>query len=179
MLSAGFPRARCQRSPDKIASLERRQRLARTSPVPPDLVDQFTQGEHAVITVVAGEIARAGACTWCLDRIAAVAGVCKTLVREALRKARNVGLLFSIERRRRGQKSLANIVRVLRRASGAWLQRIGCRKIRSTMDKDSKHRSSEHPPAPPGSLFASGEPSNGIYKQIFGVESQVLPRRSS
>ena len=121
-----------QRSPDKVASIERRRRLARASPVPPELVDQFTQGEHAVITVVAGEIQRAGACTWCLDRIAAVSGVCKTLVRNAMRKARNVGLLFSIERRRRGQKSLTNIVRVLRRSWGAWLKRIGCRKLEST-----------------------------------------------
>ena len=52
-----------QRSPDRQASIERRRRLARASPVPPELVDQFTQGEHAVITVVAGEIQRAGACT--------------------------------------------------------------------------------------------------------------------
>jgi hypothetical protein len=129
-----------QRSPNKVASIERRRRLARASPVPPELVDQFTQGEHAVITVVAGEIQRAGACTWCLDRIAAVAGVCKTLAREAIRKARNVGLLFSIERRRRGQKSLTNIVRVLRRSWGAWLQRVGCRKLESTTDVDSKTR---------------------------------------
>ena len=89
-----------QRSPDRQASIERRRRLARASPVPPELVDQFTQGEHAVITVVAGEIQRAGACQWCLARIGAVAGVCETLVRNAIRKARNVGLLFSMERRR-------------------------------------------------------------------------------
>ena len=89
----------------------------------------------AVLTVVAGEIQRAGACTWCLDRIAAVAGVCKTLARDAIRKARHVGLLFSVERRRRGQKSLTNIVRVLRKSWGAWLQRIGCRKMESTSDK--------------------------------------------
>lgn len=131
----GFLAARGQRSPDKQASIERRRRLARASPVPPELVDRFTQGEHAVITVVAGEIARAGACTWCLDRIAAISGVCKTLVRDAIRKARNVGLLYSIERRRRGQKSLTNIVRVLRRSWGAWLTRIGCRKTKSTTDK--------------------------------------------
>lgn len=133
--SAAFPRPHRQRSPDKNQSIQRRRRLARASPVPPELVDQFTQGQLAVITVVAGEIARVGACTWCLDRIAAVAGVCKTLAREAIRKARNAGLLFSTERRRRGQKSLTNIVRVLRRSWGAWLQRIGCRKIDSTTDK--------------------------------------------
>jgi hypothetical protein len=134
-------RPKRQRAPDRQASIERRRRLARASPVPPELVDQFTQGEHAVIAVVAGEIARAGACTWCLDRIAAVAGVCKTLARDAIRKARGVGLLFSTERRRRGQKSLTNIVRVLRRSWGACLQRIGCRKTRSTTDVDSKTRS--------------------------------------
>jgi hypothetical protein len=62
------------------------------------------------------------------------------LARDAIRKARNVGLLFSVERRRRGQKSLTNIVRVLRRSWGAWLQRIASRKARSTADVDSKIR---------------------------------------
>jgi hypothetical protein len=128
-------RPKRQRSPDRQASIERRRRLARASPVPPELVDQFTQGQHAVITVVAGEIQRAGACTWCLDRIAAISGVCKTLARDAIRKARNVGLLYSMERRRRGQKSLTNIVRVLRRSWGAWLNRIASRKMESTTDK--------------------------------------------
>lgn len=152
-------RAKCQRSPDRAASIERRRRLARASPVPPELVHQFTQGEHAVITVVAGEIARAGACTWCLDRIAAVAGVCKTLARDAIRKARNVGLLFSVERRRRGQKSLTNIVRVLRRSWGAWLQRIGCRKTRSTSHVDSKNR-------PSGAVESSGEDSHNALRRF-------------
>jgi hypothetical protein len=142
MARAAFPKRRIQRSPDKQASIERRRRLARASPVPPELVDRFTQGELAVITVVAGEIARAGACTWCLDRVAAVAGTGKTLVRNAIRKARNVGLLFSVERRRRGRKSLTNIVRVLRRSWGAWLQRVGCRKLKSTADKILKIRAS-------------------------------------
>ena len=133
--SSALPRARRQRSADKQASIERRRRLARTSPVPPELVDSFTQGEHAVIAVVAGEIQRAGACTWCLDRIAAVAGVCRTLARDAIRKARAVGLLYSMERRRRGQKSLTNIVRVLRRSWGAWLKRVGHRKTMSTTNR--------------------------------------------
>jgi hypothetical protein len=118
-----------QRSPDKQRSIERRRRLARASPVPPELVDKFSQGEHAVMTVVAGEIQRAGACSWFIDRIAAVAGVCRTLVQNALRKAREFGLLFSEERRRRGQKSLTNIVRVLKKTWGTWLRRIGFRKF--------------------------------------------------
>lgn len=131
-----------QRSPDKQASIDRRRRLARASPVPPDLVHRFTVSQHAVLTVVAGEIQRVGACTWCLARIAAVAGTCETIVRTAMRLARDVGLLYSLERRRRGQKSLTNIVRVLRRSWGNWLKRTGCRKLESTTDKILKNGAS-------------------------------------
>jgi hypothetical protein len=128
-----------QRSPDKQASIERRRRLARQSPVPPELVDKFTQGEHAALTVVCGEIQRCGLCSWCLAKIAAIAGVCKTTVKNAMRKARAAGLLYAKERRRRGQKSLTNIVRVLRKSWGAWLRYTGGKKFASTTYKDSKY----------------------------------------
>jgi hypothetical protein len=124
-----FKPVKVQRTPDRQASIERRRRLARASPVPPELVDKFTQGEHAALTVVCGEIQRCGLCAWCLAKIAAIAGVCVTTVRNALRKARANALLYSEERRRRGQKSLTNIVRVLRRSWGHWLKWIGCKKF--------------------------------------------------
>ena len=124
-----------QRSPDKQASIERRRRLARASPVPPELVDKFTQAEHAVITVIAGEIQRCGACVWPHAKTAAMAGTCRTVVKTALRKARDHALLFLKERRRRGQKSLTNIVGVLRQRWGAWLKWIGGRKTITTTDK--------------------------------------------
>lgn len=133
-----YTKPKPQRSPDRQASIERRRRLARASPVPPELVDRFTQGEHAALTVVCGEIQRCGLCAWCLAKIAAIAGVCRDIVRNALRKARDLGLLHKEERRRRGQKSLTNIVRVLRRSWGHWLKRIGVRKFGTTTDKDSK-----------------------------------------
>jgi hypothetical protein len=82
------PKPKPQRSPDKQASIERRRRLARQSPVPPELVHEFTQGQHAVLTVVCGEVQRNGACTWFLDKIAAIAGVCRSLVQNTMRKAR-------------------------------------------------------------------------------------------
>ena len=128
-----------QRSPDKQASIERRRRLARASPVPPELVDKFTQAEHAVLTVVCGEIQRCGACVWPHAKTAAVAGTCRTVVKTALRKARDHALLFLQERRRRGQKSLTNIVGVLRQRWGAWLKWIGGRKMGTTTYKDSEN----------------------------------------
>jgi hypothetical protein len=136
---ATAPNPKPQRSPDRQASIERRRRLARASPVPPELVDKFTQGEHAALTVVCGEIQRCGLCAWFLAKIAAIAGVGKTTVKNAMRKARAAGLLYSKERRRRGQKSLTNIVRVLRKSWGAWLRHIGGKKFASTTYKDSKY----------------------------------------
>jgi hypothetical protein len=147
-----------QRSPDKQASIERRRRLARQSPVPPKLVDKFTQGEHAVLTVVCGEIQRCGLCAWCLAKIAAIAGVSRDLARKAMRKARALGLLHSEERRRCGQKSLTNIVRVLRRSWGHWLKRIGVKKFGTTTYKDSKYGAA-HP----------GDTSRGGFRWSAGV----------
>jgi GTP-sensing pleiotropic transcriptional regulator CodY len=74
-------------------------------------VHEFTQSEHAALTVVCGEIQRCGFCAWCIAKVAAIAGVCRTVVKNAIRKARAKGLMHREERRRRGQKSLTNIVR--------------------------------------------------------------------
>jgi len=151
------PKAKAQRSPDKQASIERRRRLARASPVPPELVDKFTQSEHAVITVITGEIQRCGACAWPHAKTAALAGTCRTIVKTALRKARDHALLFVKERRRRGQKSLTNIVSVLRQRWGAWLRWIGGRKTVTTAYKDSGN-GGRHPVEVPqcGLLAGSG-----------------------
>jgi hypothetical protein len=100
------PKPKKQRSPDKQASIERRRKLARQSPVPPQHAHEFTQGQHAAITVVVGQIRRAGFCDWCIAKIGAVAGVCETLVRTAMHKGRELGLLSSEQRPRKGQKSL-------------------------------------------------------------------------
>jgi hypothetical protein len=123
-----------QRSPDKQASIERRRKLARQSPVPPQHTHEFTQGEHAVMTVAVGQIRRVGFCDWCIARMAAVAGVCETLVRTALHKGRALGLLSSEQRPRKGQKSLTNVVRIMNRAWAAWLKRwmTGYRKMEAT-----------------------------------------------
>jgi hypothetical protein len=52
-----------------------------------------------------------------LDKIAALAGVSRSTVQNALREARRVGLVTVTERRRRGAKSLTNVVEVI---SGEW-----------------------------------------------------------
>ncbi len=129
------PVVKPQRSPDKQASIERRRRLARASPVPPELVGEFTTCEHAVMTILVGEIQKHGVCSRFMDAIAALAGTCRTVVRNTLNKARKFNLLQREERRRRGCKSLTNLIRIVSPVWRQWLAFIGRRKLRSTTDK--------------------------------------------
>jgi hypothetical protein len=128
-----------QRSPDKQRSIDRRRELARQSPVPPEHVHAFTTCEHAALTIMVSEIQKHGVCSLCMDAIAALAGTCRTVVRYAQRKGRALGLLYREERRRKGQKSLTNLVRILKPAWRHWVQWIGLRKTSTTKDKDSEN----------------------------------------
>jgi hypothetical protein len=148
---------KAQRSPDKQASIERRRRLAKAAPVPSEHVHEFTTCELAVITVVAGEFQRCGFCVWCLAKIAAIAGTCKTKVRDALKKARKCGLLFSRERRRAGHKSQTNIVRPWCQKWWALLKWIGSKKARSTTNKDRKNGTSHPVDGSADNIFDLGE----------------------
>lgn len=119
----------------KRRSIERRRRLASCWPVPPHLAGHFTQCQLAALRIVADEIKRHGYCDLFIDKIAALAGTCRTIVRYALRKAKDLRLLTVEERPRRGQKSLTNIVRGLCKD---WLRWIGLRILSSTAEAFSK-----------------------------------------
>jgi hypothetical protein len=117
-------RRRPPRAPDRARSIERRRRQAASGAMPPALAANFTTGEAAVLAVIAREVQRAGRCELYLDKIAAIAGVCRSTAQNALREARRLGLLTVTERRRRGAKSLTNVVEVVSAEWRAWL-RIG------------------------------------------------------
>ena len=93
-LGSSFPprRRRCV-SPDRLASRDRRRRLAFSGPLPPSLDCRFTVGQRAVLRVVADEVRLRGVCVLPLTAIAARAGVCVTLARSAIRLAAGDGLL--------------------------------------------------------------------------------------
>jgi hypothetical protein len=126
------PRAfarRPQRSPDKQASIERRRRLVASGPLPPPLAARFTWGEIAVMRIVGDECRAHGQCTLHIDAIAARAGVHRTTVQNALREAQGKGEVPGVpiisvqERRRRGQRSLTNIIRIVSREWSDWLRK--------------------------------------------------------
>jgi hypothetical protein len=119
------------RSPDRQASIERRRHLAASGPMPPALAAKFTQAEMAAFRIVSDEVRHHGVCALHIDAIAARAGTCRTVVKNALREARRLDLVTVQERRRRGQKSLTNLVRIVSPEWTAWI-RTGVRKTIST-----------------------------------------------
>ena len=123
----GPPRRPC-RSPDRSRSIARRRQLAASGAVPGSIAVAFTQGELAVLTVIAREIQRSGICEWFMDRIAAVAGVSRTTTRNALRQAQALGLITVEERRRNRWRSDTNLVTVVSDEWKQWLRLGGGRK---------------------------------------------------
>lgn len=109
-------------TPDRQASIERRRRLAASGAVPGRIAANFTTGETSVLSVIGREVQRAGRCDMPIDKIAALAGVSRTTVQNALREARCLGLVTVTERRRRGVKSLTNVVAVVSKEWATWLK---------------------------------------------------------
>jgi hypothetical protein len=136
-----FPKHRTQRSPDRQRSIERRRRLAASGPMPPQLAAYFTTGELAVLRIVGDECRAHGLCSLHIDAIAARAGVCRTTAQNAMREARALGLVTVEERRRRGQPSRTNLVRVISGEWRTWLRLgagVGFKRLNSTDNRYSE-----------------------------------------
>jgi hypothetical protein len=118
-----FARRPYQRSPDREASRHRRRVLARDGHMPPDVRTQYTEGECAVLTVIAGEVKRQGVCDWPIDKIAAVAGVCRTTAQNARRAATRLHHISVQHRPVKGRKSLTNVIRIVSPEWLTWIER--------------------------------------------------------
>jgi hypothetical protein len=121
-LSRFLPR-RPQRSPDRKASRDRRRTLGGSSALPDNLRQHFTEGQRAVLCVIAGEVKRCGTCDFPIDKIAALAGVGRTTVQNALHEARRLGLVRITERPQPGRKNLPNLVEITSREWITWIRR--------------------------------------------------------
>jgi hypothetical protein len=111
------------RSPDRKASRDRRRMLGGSSALPPNLRHHYTEGQRAVLCVIAGEVKRHGVCDWPIDKIAAHAGVCRTTVQTTEHEARRLGHVRITERPRPGRKNLPNVVEVISREWSVWIKR--------------------------------------------------------
>jgi hypothetical protein len=108
--------------PRTDASMERRRRWASSGAMPPQLQARFTLAESAVLAVVAAEVVRHGACTLTLDHIAALAGVSRSTVKNAMRQGAVLGVIRVEERRVSAWRNAPNRVTITSPEWCAWMR---------------------------------------------------------
>src|SRR5829696_3629914 len=82
-----FPPRRLQRPLLRPIAIARRRHLAASGPMPPSVACKFTVGELAALRIVTDEVREKGHCDRTLGEIAARAGVCRSIVKNAIRAA--------------------------------------------------------------------------------------------
>lgn len=130
-----------QSSPDRAASWMRKRRLgAKSITLPGDICDLFSEAERAAINIIANVVKENVFCDWPIDKIAAIAGVCRRTVQNAVAKARSAKLITVQLRPVNGRKNLPNIIRIVCNTWLSWLKRvrssfnlaIGCKTVHPT-----------------------------------------------
>lgn len=107
-----------KRDPEKLA---RKHRLGDMAALPAHMRGVFTEGERAVLYIVAAEKRQNGSCRCTHQEIADRAGVGKTTTRNALRKAYQHGLISVHQRPQWRGKNLPNIVTIACKRWLSWL----------------------------------------------------------
>lgn len=129
--------ARQNRVYDRARSRQRKRMMGGDGRLPNTIRHWFTEGERAVLSVIADEVKRRGKCELPVEKIAAKAGVSIRLVQYAIATASNGSkeildrkrkgepvppLLISVERRpRKGARSLPNLIKIVSREWMSWL----------------------------------------------------------
>jgi DNA-binding MarR family transcriptional regulator len=109
------------RSPDRQRSIERRRSVAGSNWLPPAIRWKFTEGERAVLSIIARENQQHGCCTLCVDAIAAQSGTSPSTVNRAMRAAETQQLLTRLQRPRTGMKHDTNVVTISSKEWRSWI----------------------------------------------------------
>src|SRR5215217_5195289 len=140
------------------ASMARRRSWAAAGRLPPQIASRFTLAEQAVLAVVALEVVKHGSCRLAIDHIAALAGVGRSSVKNALREAHGLGLVRIEERRLTGFRNDTNVVTILSPEWTSWLRLRGGGGVKTvTGTTTSPVRSASLRPAEPFKRAAGGQ----------------------
>jgi hypothetical protein len=97
--------------------------LGGSSALPDNLRHHYTEGQRSVLCILAGEVKRCGVCDFPIDKIAALAGVCRTTVQTTLHEARRLGHIKITERPQPGRKNLPNLIEIISPEWRTWIRR--------------------------------------------------------
>lgn len=113
-------------SPDMDKSRRRKRKWGGSSCLPDWMRGDYTEGERAALAIVVQEVKKRGHCDLRINVIAQLAGIHRTTVQNAFRKARKLKHIVVQERPGvAGQLSMTNIIRIVCGAWKAWLRRVG------------------------------------------------------
>lgn len=115
-------RKRKKLPPDVAERRKKRRTLGTSGVLPHEMRGDYTEGEQAVLAVIAREIGRRGGyCALFISQIMERSGARRRLVQYTLKKAKRLGHLVVMERPQRGRKHLSNVVKPLSRAWRDWI----------------------------------------------------------
>jgi hypothetical protein len=125
--------------------------------------------------IIGDECRAHGCCTLHIDAIAARAGVHRTTVQNALREAQGrepgrTAIITVQERRRRGQRSLTNIIRIVSRD---WLNWLHNGPSRPAMRVGSKCRAAKKSSTTDTGLSLGGKPPWDIPDGVYACDERA------
>ena len=121
---------------ERSKEIQRRRKWSGGSSMPAELRGYYSEAERAVLCVIADRCKHKGFCDLCLDEIARIAGVGRTSVQNAIRKARSkeLGHISVRERPQRSGKNLTNIIKIISRSWRDWILRaIGFKRLNTSV----------------------------------------------
>ncbi|TBB67738.1 hypothetical protein ELH42_16920 [Rhizobium ruizarguesonis] len=120
---------------EREKEIGRRRTWAGGGNMPPDVRSRYSEAERAALSVIAEQCKRKGFCDLSLDEIARLAGVGRTSIQNAIRKARSKerAHISVRERPQRGSKSLTNIIKIICSSWLGWIARaIGFKRLNTS-----------------------------------------------
>lgn len=108
--------------PISSASIARRRRVASGGMMPPPIASRFTISEAAALTVILERVAQDGRCELSVGQIAGRAGTCATIVKNAVREARKLGLIAVEARRVAYDRNRTNVITVASAELATWIR---------------------------------------------------------
>ena len=108
--------------PISSASIARRRRVASGGMMPPQIACRFTISEAAALTVILERVAQDGRCELSVGQIAGRAGTCATIVKNAVREARKLGLIAVEARRVSYDRNRTNVITIVSAELSTWIR---------------------------------------------------------
>ncbi|MGO7364615.1 hypothetical protein [Rhizobium leguminosarum] len=151
---------------ERAKEIGRRRKWAGGGNMPPEMRAGYSESERAALAVIGHECRRRGLCGLCIDEIARLAGVGRTTVQNAIRKARSKerAHISVRERPQEGGKNLTNIIKIICGSWLGWIARaIGFKRL-NTSETTVKNSLSEG--VGPTKLALERESASSLFEQL-------------